>query len=199
MQQPPDSKQVKTIARKTAKWAVYTSPRASESRMWSEFGFESEALRVHERSLFHPWTLKACRCWLETVLYKSCLYRQNSRPTGVRRSFNFFWWVPYVGLLDHPSISSMAQVGLQYSRLKKPHRTMMGLTAPYEILILSLISPFSYLWGILIIWCLFSMKNDKFTTPPQQLHNTPSHGVGPSVWSSPPCEEVLCTCCGGVV
>jgi hypothetical protein len=46
---------------------------------------------------------------------------------------------------------------------------------------------------------LLAKKNDRFTTPPQQLHNTPSHGVELSVWSSPPCEEVLCSCCGGVV
>jgi hypothetical protein len=43
------------------------------------------------------------------------------------------------------------------------------------------------------------MENDGFTTPPQQLHNTPSHGVRPSVWGPPLCEGVLCNCCTGEV
>jgi hypothetical protein len=45
----------------------------------------------------------------------------------------------------------------------------------------------------------FQMKNDRFTTPPQQLHNSPSHGVGPSVWGPPPCEGLLYNCCTGEV
>jgi len=45
----------------------------------------------------------------------------------------------------------------------------------------------------------FGKENDRFTTPPQQLHNTPSHGdEAQCVWPTP-CEEVLCSCCGGVV
>jgi hypothetical protein len=31
-------------------------------------------------------------------------------------------------------------------------------------------------------------ENDRFTTLPQQLHNTLSHRVGPSVWDTPPCK-----------
>jgi len=43
------------------------------------------------------------------------------------------------------------------------------------------------------------MGFDSYTTPPQQLHNTSSHGVGHTHWASSPCEGVLCNCCGGVV
>jgi hypothetical protein len=40
---------------------------------------------------------------------------------------------------------------------------------------------------------------DSYTTPPQQLHNTFSHGGGLHTLSPTPCERVLCSCCGGVV
>jgi hypothetical protein len=40
---------------------------------------------------------------------------------------------------------------------------------------------------------------DSYTLPVQQLYNTPSHGMSPTHWASPPCEGVLCNCCGGVV
>jgi hypothetical protein len=69
------------------------------------------------------------------------------------------------------------------------------------------------------------MENVRFTTPTQQVHNTPSHEggvqcwkmldlqhqqhnkcttlshmrVGSNVWGPPSCEGVLCTCCDGVV
>jgi hypothetical protein len=43
------------------------------------------------------------------------------------------------------------------------------------------------------------MENDKFTTPPQQLHNIPSHGGGAQCVGPTPCEEMLYNCCGGVV
>jgi hypothetical protein len=40
---------------------------------------------------------------------------------------------------------------------------------------------------------------DFYTTPPQQLHNTPSHGSGPHTLDPTPCEGMLCNCCDGVV
>jgi hypothetical protein len=45
----------------------------------------------------------------------------------------------------------------------------------------------------------YFLKNDGFTTPLQQLHNNPSHGVEPSVWGLPSCEELLYNCCTGEV
>jgi hypothetical protein len=58
---------------------------------------------------------------------------------------------------------------------------------------------FFFLYKNSFFFFFIELKNDGFTTPPQQLHNTPSHGVGPSVWSPPPCEGVLCNCCTGEV
>jgi hypothetical protein len=45
------------------------------------------------------------------------------------------------------------------------------------------------------IWRYPHKENDKFTTTRQQLHNTPSHGVGPNVWGPPH----LRGCCAVVV
>jgi hypothetical protein len=39
------------------------------------------------------------------------------------------------------------------------------------------------------------MENDRFTTTPQQVYNTPSHGMGSGVWATFPCEG----CCTLVV
>jgi len=46
---------------------------------------------------------------------------------------------------------------------------------------------------------IFCLGFDSYTTPPQQVHNTPSHGGGPHTLGSTSCEGVLCTCCGVVV
>jgi hypothetical protein len=55
----------------------------------------------------------------------------------------------------------------------------------------------------LFFWPCHAMMLIRKMIDLQQHHNkctTPSHmGVEPSVWSPPPCEGVLCTCCGGVV
>jgi hypothetical protein len=43
------------------------------------------------------------------------------------------------------------------------------------------------------------MRFDSYTTPPQQVHNTSSHGGELHTLGPTPCEGVLCSCCGGVV
>jgi hypothetical protein len=49
--------------------------------------------------------------------------------------------------------------------------------------------------------CFWISKRDLILT--QRHHNnctTPLHiRVGPTHWAPPPCEEMLCSCCGGVV
>jgi hypothetical protein len=48
-----------------------------------------------------------------------------------------------------------------------------------------------------IYLCL--LRFDSYTIPPQQLHNTHSHGSRPHTLGPTPCEGVLCSCCGVVV
>jgi len=49
------------------------------------------------------------------------------------------------------------------------------------------------------IYIIYQRGFDSYTTPPQQLHNTLSHGSGSHTLDSTPCERVLCNCCGGIV
>jgi len=53
--------------------------------------------------------------------------------------------------------------------------------------------------NIRLIWSRFYplKENDGFTTPPQQLHNTPSHGGEAQCVGLIPCEGVLYNCCTG--